>query len=84
MHSSSQCCKVEMTDCSALTFKMRGVSFCVFLSFYFEEWTVVQLTLEWDPLSRFPPRNRNVNRGQGIYLSRFSCGGLLEKMNKFG
>ena len=38
------------------------------------EWTVVQLTLEDDPLSRIPPRNRNVNRGLGIYISRLPCG----------
>ncbi|XP_034255981.1 separin isoform X2 [Thrips palmi] len=46
-----------------------------------KEWTAVQVTLEWDPLSRFPCRNENVNRGLGMYVTRFAFGSLSEKVN---
>lgn len=48
------------------------------------EWTVLQLTLQWDPLSRFPPRNRDVNRGLGTFFTRFSCGDISHEMNDLG
>lgn len=49
-----------------------------------KEWTVVQLTVEWDPLERFPCRDINVNRGLGIYITRFACGNLAIKTNQLG
>lgn len=48
------------------------------------KWTVLQLTLQWDPLSRFPPRNRDVNRGLGVHFTRFSCGELSTSKNNLG